>query len=305
MNFEKIAPYLQEPLVLVGFVLFLGFLVSRQLLMSGIIPPLPSRPAFRILRLLLSYGFVLALAIVLLGFGLKYRELSRAEQRAAVALIVEELLANGSVLAELRKNADTLTNAATVFAGVLRDPRFVILHGLFPAENIDPLREESSLTNLYNARIDWLEASNLMNDGAQKGRLTAACAALDRSYERTISTVRSLSDEKMQRYRVSRAAWDAELPIARKITVVDIAGLSSLYDKMLRARATYSRIASIVPEYMNNIDVFCRSLPPSRETLSAALASERLTFRLLPAYRDQLDELIAETKASAVKLSAA
>jgi hypothetical protein len=304
MNFERIAPYLQDPLVLVGFIFFVASLTGRQLLRSGIIQPLPPRPGFRILRLLLSYGFVLALVVILLGFGLKYRELSRAEQHAAVRLIAEELAANAAVLTELGKNADTLTNAAIVFSSVVRDPRFQILRGLFPDENLDPLLDEGTLTNLYNERIDWLSASGLLKSKDETRRLTEACAAVGRSYGRMIPTVRSLADESGERYRLSRAAWDEQLSIARKITVVDVATLSQLYEQMSRARATYGRIASIVPEYLRNIDAFCRELPPTRDSLSPTLATERLTFRLLPAFRSQLTKLVGEATASAAHLRA-
>jgi hypothetical protein len=304
MDFERVAPYLHDPLVLIGFVFFLASLTARQLLRSGLIQPLPARPGFKVLRLLLSYGFVLALVVALLGFGLKYRELSRAEQRSAVRLIVEELVANAGVLKELGKNSETLAGAATIFSNVLRDPRFQILHGLFPQENLDPASDEATLSNLYNERIQWLEASGLLRNKEEARRLTEACAAVDRSYGRIISTVRSLADESGQRYRMSRMAWDEQLRIARKITLVDVASLSTLYERMFRARATYGRIASIVPEYLENVDTFCRELPPTRQSLSPTLASERLTFRLLPAFKEQLASLIAETVSLASHLAA-
>lgn len=302
MNFERVAPYLQDPLVLVGFVFFVASLTARQLLRSGIIPPVGAGRGFKIVRLLLSYGFILALVVMVLAFGLKYRELSRTEQRAAVHLIAEELVSNAAVLTELDKNADTLTNGAKVFSSILRNHRFPILEGLFPQENLDPMREEATLTNLYNERIDWLTTSGLLKDRNETRRLSEACGAIDRSYSRIIPTIRSLADESGQRYRLSRAAWDEQLAIARKITVVDVATMSGLYERMSRARETYQRIASIVPEYLGNIDAFCIALPPTRESLSPTLASERLTFRLLPAFREQLHQLIAESTSAARRL---
>jgi hypothetical protein len=74
--FVNVAPYLKDPLVLIGFVIFLAFLTARQLLSSGIIRPLPNTSGFRILRLTLGYGFVLGLLVVAIGGYLKYLELS-------------------------------------------------------------------------------------------------------------------------------------------------------------------------------------------------------------------------------------
>ncbi|MDD5274362.1 MAG: tetratricopeptide repeat protein, partial [Methylovulum sp.] len=72
--FKEIAPFLTEPLVLVGFVLMMVFSVHKQLLKSGIIQPLPKKDGSQIVRLLLRYGFWLGVLIVLAGFGLKFYE---------------------------------------------------------------------------------------------------------------------------------------------------------------------------------------------------------------------------------------
>jgi hypothetical protein len=73
--FAKIAPQLANPLVLIGFVLFLVFGIHRVLLKSRIIPTIGKNEAPRIVRLILHYGFIISILIILLGFayaGLKY-----------------------------------------------------------------------------------------------------------------------------------------------------------------------------------------------------------------------------------------
>ena len=67
-GFAKVASYLGEPLVLVGFVLVLFFGIHRLLIEKGIIRP-PSNPT-PIVKMLLTYGFVVALVVIILGFGL-------------------------------------------------------------------------------------------------------------------------------------------------------------------------------------------------------------------------------------------
>ncbi len=51
---------------------------------------------------------------MILGFGLKYRELSESEQEKAVAVIRSELLANYETLKELGKNTSTILGAIQV-----------------------------------------------------------------------------------------------------------------------------------------------------------------------------------------------
>lgn len=70
--FHKIAPYLKNPLVLVGFVLFLFFGIHQQLIESGIIPPLDQQAGSAVVLAILEYGFWIALAVIVLGIGLQY-----------------------------------------------------------------------------------------------------------------------------------------------------------------------------------------------------------------------------------------
>lgn len=73
-NFENIIPYLTHPLSLTGFVLLLFFGIHKTLIKSGIIPPLDQTEGNNILKLMLRYGFVIALLIVILGFALEFYE---------------------------------------------------------------------------------------------------------------------------------------------------------------------------------------------------------------------------------------
>jgi len=68
-SFAKIAPYLANPLVLIGFALLLFFGVHRALIKSKILPAVSPTASNRIVRLILHYGFVVALVLILCGFG--------------------------------------------------------------------------------------------------------------------------------------------------------------------------------------------------------------------------------------------
>jgi tetratricopeptide (TPR) repeat protein len=92
-GFEKYAQYLRHPLVLIGFVLFLVFGVHKLLIQSGIIRPLSARGGSKILHSLLRFGFVLALTVVGLGFGLEYLKVYSANAAA-----------NGKLSADLNRN---------------------------------------------------------------------------------------------------------------------------------------------------------------------------------------------------------
>lgn len=71
-GFSEYARYLQHPLVLIGFVLLLFFGVHRALLKSGVLPRLTEQSGSKVVQVLLRYGFIIALAILLLGFSLEF-----------------------------------------------------------------------------------------------------------------------------------------------------------------------------------------------------------------------------------------
>lgn len=68
-QFAKIVPYLANPLVLVGFCLFLLFGTYRVLLKRGLLSPLSQRQSSTVVRMILSNGFRISVVIMILGFA--------------------------------------------------------------------------------------------------------------------------------------------------------------------------------------------------------------------------------------------
>ena len=75
-GFSKVAPYLTHPLVLIGFVLLLAYGLYQTLFRGNLLERVRSRESARIIRLVVHYAFILALALIMLGFGLEYRSQS-------------------------------------------------------------------------------------------------------------------------------------------------------------------------------------------------------------------------------------
>jgi hypothetical protein len=300
MDFAATAPYLKDPLVLIGFALFLAFLFSRRLIASGIIPPVGAGRGAQIVRLLLHYGFTIGLLVVVLGFWLKHGELSEHEQQAAVALVRSELSHDAYVAGELRKNTETLLAAASAVRGVLRNERLKINFLLFPSSNADPHAPEDP--DLYNKQFDALQRSGLLKDATELRRLREQNAAIVRSADRMASTLRSLGDQTGSRYLIHRTAYDANLPILRKVTIVDTGNLAEMYASAAEIREKYFRVAESTIEYFLAIRAYCANPLPDRAALGAALAAERLTMRLLVAESAELEKLNSRFEAEARRL---
>jgi hypothetical protein len=64
MDFSKIAPYLKNPLVLIGFILFL---LVQLLSRPKVLNQLSKKQSADILRLLLVFGFLISIGLLLFG----------------------------------------------------------------------------------------------------------------------------------------------------------------------------------------------------------------------------------------------
>ena len=69
-GFEKIAPHLSSPLILVGFVMMLAYGIHRQLMKSGQLTQVSKKDSGIIIQLILRYGFWLALTLLVVGLGM-------------------------------------------------------------------------------------------------------------------------------------------------------------------------------------------------------------------------------------------
>ena len=78
-TFKDIAPFLQQPLVLVGFVILLFFGILTALFKTNILPALPKKTVGDLVKRIINYGFILALLIIVLGFWEQMQERGKSE----------------------------------------------------------------------------------------------------------------------------------------------------------------------------------------------------------------------------------
>lgn len=82
LDFSNIVAYLKDPLILIGFFVFIFFGFARLVVKRGLIPTLSKTLGYNILKHILLYGFVIGVLIIILGFFLKYQSLNGADQIA-------------------------------------------------------------------------------------------------------------------------------------------------------------------------------------------------------------------------------
>jgi hypothetical protein len=294
VEFGKVAPYLQDPLILIGFVLLLMFGLARTLIKSRLLTPVSGAKTYRVIQTVLVYGLVVALAVIGLGFGLKYRELSETEQQNAVGLLRREMDANLVAVEAIRKNTMVMLNIVSYTAMAVRTPDVKVMAALFPVANVQAGDKPHARDMAVDALVA-LSAEGLNKNADEMARANQLADVLRSTLDRTRPTVMSLSDPERRRYVISEAAWQANLPILRKVHVAGIPEIQDAYATSRMVRSDYDVVCASVIAYMDALQpIVAEDGEVNVDTLSAALSQERQTLMLLNAYGMTLADSIAK-----------
>ncbi|HYL84306.1 MAG TPA: tetratricopeptide repeat protein [Candidatus Angelobacter sp.] len=135
-DFAKYAQYLKNPLVLVGFAIFLVIGTHRVLIQSGIIPKLSARSGSAVVKALLRYGFVMALAVIAGGFGLQYFKVYRdmegnKELTQVLSRVYESENAGGPQVSYVRQVERLAATERSALQETIRDAEKILQdHGM-------------------------------------------------------------------------------------------------------------------------------------------------------------------------------
>jgi hypothetical protein len=288
MNFEKIAPFLKDPLILIGFFLFIAFLFIRTLVTKGTIPVLRQNQGFSILKLILLYGFIFGLLLIGLGFGLKYKEMSKAEQKNLVSLLVTELDGNIQIISELKKNTESFLSQQIELSKAIRTDGIKILPVMFPEAN---LNLDSNVNTNELAQQAFLELidKKLAENKTEITKLEQFAKALTKTIRTVKSTNESLRDKERTRYKVIDVVWTSNLETYKKINVIDITLFQRGYTQMNNIRNDYDVIAGSTISFSDQLsDYFKDDNELTWENLATVLSIERQSYSLIVDYSKNL-----------------
>ena len=305
-DFGTYAPYLSDPLVLVGFFVFAFFSFSRYLVKKGVIPTITRTAGYRLLRSILLYGFLLGILIIGLGFGLRYTELSKAEQENAVRIIQSEILVNQQTIGEISKNTEQMLELFQVVSQSLRNDGLPIWSTLFPADNLSLTFADPEISKLVETAMATLDASGILKDELEVTKATASARVLAATIERTRSTVASLADLDHVRYVVRHNAFDAHLNILRKVEIVNLTTLQTTYGNWHTVRSNFDVVSRNMIEYLDALQAFLQPTDNTidRLSLQKVLTAERLAISVLTQHAADLAEAMEATNSLVQTVSA-
>ncbi len=288
MNFEKIAPFLKDPLILIGFFLFIGFIFIRTLVTTRTIPVLQQGQGYSILKIILLYGFIFGLLLVALGFGLKYKEMSEREQKNMVSLLITELDSNIRVISELKKNTESFLSQQIDLSKAIRTTGIVILPVMFPKVNLE-LDSNINTSTLAQGAFSELVKKRLANDQVAVKKLGEFSKALTKTLKSTTSIRGNLRDENRTRYKIATQIWDNNINVYRKLNIIDITLFQKAYAQMNNIRNDYDIIAGSSIDFADNLnEYFKENNELTWEKLASVLSSERQSYSLIVEYSENL-----------------
>jgi hypothetical protein len=288
MGFEKIAPYLKDPLILIGFALFLGFLFIRSLVNKGVIPVLKQNQGFSILKVILLYGFIMGLLVIGLGFGLKYREMSEDDQKRLINMLSKEFGGNMMVLSELKQNTEMFLQQQIDLSTAIRTEGIAILPVMFPKVNLE-LDKSVNSNELARDAIMELVRQNLATNSGELKKLDEFSAALLKTVRAVKSTNQNLRDSARQRYRFNADIWQANLTSYKKLNLVDVTLFQKAYSQQANIRNDYEIVAKSAIDFQNALlDYFKKDNEITWDQLSYVLTMERHSYELIIEYSKNL-----------------
>jgi hypothetical protein len=292
-SFSEIAPYLKDPLVLIGFVVLILTLLCRYIIKSGLLKPISGEKTFRVLRYILGGAFLFGLLIIFLGFGLKYRELSEQEQRQAVTLLSGEFSHNLATAKALQQNTITFLKLTQDTAKSLRAEGVPYVSLLFPAENVSGVPSKSP----NQLAIEGI--ASVIDKGIDKSpldvqKMQALVSTVRRTILNTLPIIKSLGDPARARYTIKNSAWESQLPILSKVHSKRVAEFQVSYQSLERLRADYDVVVASIERYLKSIDeLFSNPKGLSVEGLSLVLTVERQTVTIIVAYSHGIEAALS------------
>lgn len=260
----------------------------RSLVTRGIIPTLEQGQGFKILKIILLYGFIIGLALIGLGFGLKYKELSKGEQKNIVSMLSKEFDGNIAVIGELKRNTETFLNQQIMLSQLLRTKGIKILPVMFSKENLD-LNKSINPNELARQAFLSLIKTGLATNKLEGTKLDEFSRALLKTIKSVKNTNENLRDSLKQRYKITAEIWQSNLNTYKKLNVIDITLFQKAYSQQGNIRNDYEIIAKTTIDFQNSLlEYFKTDNELTWDKLSYVLTMERNSYDLIVEYSKNL-----------------
>ncbi len=291
--FSQLVHYLTDPVVIFGMILFLGLLLVRYLLSHEIIEHLPAKLDGKIPRLLLSYGFVIGLLIVVMGVGLKHRELSLAEEQHAFRMLDDEYRKNITTINTLLANTEQALQTHQAVTASLRADDSKILQIIFPTEHITT-KTDVNIAQLVDASFQELKSSGVLKNEASMAQFNAAKNQIKSNIGQQIEILKSLQISEENRFVIEQEVWSNHMNVYNNTDDFDVVEFEESLIQMEELRDNYITVLRKTREYFEVArDFMDRSTFIGNGDVYEILTQEQTAQELLKIYANDLQNQLA------------
>ncbi|CAC9973651.1 hypothetical protein [Flavobacterium panici] len=220
-------------------------------------------------------------------------DLPESQQNRLLVGYKQELSSNHQVLIELLKNTEIILKYASLIADTtcLRNKRIKILSTLFPYQNIET-NVKISPRDLAKNAFSEIVSKELLKDSLEIQKFTLVANSISMTIDKTITTLKSLSDLDRTRYIINESFWISNIDKIQRISSFDAMKFQPIYPQMKTLRNSYDIVYSRVIDYFISIREF---LSPKNgiinlDSLDKVLTSERFALDLIATYSIELAE---------------
>ncbi len=288
--FSQLVPYLKDPLIIIGLVLFLLLFLLRYLLHQQVIKQLPSQLDGPLPRWLLSHAFWLGLLLMLLGVHLKHSNLRAAEQQQARQLLGSEFKQNMATLNVFENKTRQAIQLHEQVSSALRSGDSQILKLIFPVANTLP-NTELDITASVEASFQKLKVSGWLKNPASMAQFNQDKTDIKLEVELLTSGLLALVLDENEHYVIAKEVWTHHAEVYRDMDDFDLALYEDGLIQMEELRDSHVSVLNQSAEFFSVVnDFMARSTFLGNRDVYEILSQERHSYQLLIIYADELKQ---------------
>ncbi len=279
---SSIRPYFTDPLIWIGVVLILIFLLIKYLLNKNVITQLPDWLASEASKKLIKHGYLLGILVTILGFGLQHHELNKAEQNLTKNLINTEVKNNLATIQYISKNIQILLDSHQILYEALRHTDSKIMQYLFPT-TVQDSDKNKQLSQRVEVAFNALKESNLLKKTAAMNALNSSKKRINVIIHPIHESLNVMRNPAGQNMVIETELWQTHQDVITQLDGFDLAKYEQNLTLMQSLKNEYEQTLEDNADYVDEVMNF---LEPS------TFIGNGPVFEIITKEKKSLDSLI-------------
>lgn len=284
-------PYVTSPLVIVGVVLILAFVVFDWLVKREVVSALPGFFETQAGGLLKKHGYLIGVLVALLGLVVTSNALTAAEQKHAQAMIQSEYQKNVELLNQWKQNTARLTQAHREVTERLYGSDNEVLATVFPKIS---QRGDFKISQWVDTAFGELHDNKVLKNQSKMKQFNKYKEANKGFIHQQLGI---LSDIQGEDGVIEKVIWEAHQDIFAGIDGKNPAAITASYQQMKQTRQRFNAVIHQTEIYFSEVkDFLGRGSFISNVDVYEVIEKERANRKVLQQFSKELNAISATVK---------